>query len=242
MQLESADAYGIYEPESGTLLARRAVAAVVEDAVYTGVDYVVAAVDPPCRIPAANYVYACGPWLPKLFPDILGGRITPTRQEVFFFATPPGSDGFFPARLPVWLDFTDPRHPYGFPDIESRGFKLAFDSHGATCDPDALDRRVSAEGIAEARDYLARRFPALRDAPLNESRVCQYENTSSGDFLIDRHPEFSNVWFAGGGSGHGFKHGPAVGEYVCGQILGQSTPEPRFSLASKALERARAVY
>jgi glycine/D-amino acid oxidase-like deaminating enzyme len=89
---------------------------------------------------------------------------------------------------------------------------------------------------------MAERFPALRAAPLAESRVCQYENTSNGDFLIDRHPEWEDMWLVGGGSGHGFKHGPAVGEYVTARILGGGEAEPRFSLAAKGERQGRTVY
>jgi glycine/D-amino acid oxidase-like deaminating enzyme len=83
----------------------------------------------------------------------------------------------------------------------------------------------------------------LKDAPVTETRVCQYENTSNGDFLIDLHPEFDNVWLVGGGSGHGFKHGPVVGEYVTARVEGSKEGiEPRFSLATKASEQKRAVF
>lgn len=237
MRFTEPGVYGIYEPESGALLARRAVATVCE-----GIDYITMAASWPCEIPAANYVFACGAWLPKLFPDLLSGHITPTRQEVFYFAPPPGDSNYAPGRLPVWIDFTDPRGPYGFPDIESRGVKLALDRHGPPCDPDTMDRRPSTETLAEARAFLAERLPALRDAPLTESRVCQYENTSSGDFLIDRHPDHPNVWLVGGGSGHGFKHGPAVGEYVCNRIVHGGPDEPCFSLKSKVQSPSRRVY
>ena len=230
--------YGVFEPESGALLARRAVAEVVADAIRMGVRYETATAPPP----AAILVYACGPWLPKLFPQLLGDRIFPTRQEVFFFAPPAGDSRFAPGAFPCWLDFRDPRGSYGFPDLESRGIKLAFDRHGPAFDPDTGDRRVSDEGIAEARQFLAERFPDLRDVPLTEARVCQYENTSNGDFLIDRHPERKNVWLVGGGSGHGFKHGPAVGAYVAGQILETCAAEPHFSLASKAAVQQRTVW
>jgi sarcosine oxidase len=96
--------------------------------------------------------------------------------------------------------------------------------------------------VAEARVFLGERFPVLRNAPLNEFRVCQYENTSSGDFLADSHPHLKNVWLAGGGSGHGFKHGPAVGEYVAARVLGGAAAEPRFSLANKMETQHRTVY
>jgi sarcosine oxidase len=144
--------------------------------------------------------------------------------------------------MPVWIDFSDPRGPYGFPDLEGRGVKIALDRHGPPIDPDSADRTPSAEGLAAARDSLAGRFPALRHAPLLEARVCQYENTSSGDFLIDRHPDFTNVWLVGGGSGHGFKHGPAAGEYVAALLLNGGETEPRYSLATKAETHHRSVF
>jgi sarcosine oxidase len=265
-QTRRGDVFGILEPESGALLARRAVAAVVEEAIKHGVEYAresvlslsgssVSGSSPSSNgrltslrtasgeaIHAEQFVFACGPWLPKLFPELLGKRIHPTRQEALFFAPPAGDSRFAPPQLPIWLDFTDPRGPYVFPDLEGRGVKLAFDRHGPAFDPDSGDRNVSRESVAQARQFLAERFPALRDAPLTESRVCQYENTSNGDFLIDRHPDFENAWLVGGGSGHGFKHGPAVGEYVTARMIHGAPEEPRFSLASKGETRSRTVY
>jgi sarcosine oxidase len=241
---------GVLEPESGLALARRAVQAVVADAVRNGVDYFREAALPSDGrevrtrsgrvLSASTFVYCAGPWLPKIFPEILEGRIRPTRQEIFFFGTAPGDRRFTSPEMPVWLDFTDERGAYTLPDIENRGFKLAFDRHGPAFDPDTGDRLAS--GVDAARAFLAERFPALSNAPLVESRVCQYENTSSGDFLIDRHPDFDNVWLVGGGSGHGFKHGPMVGEYVTGLLDGTASVEERFSLASKSREAERAVY
>jgi len=193
---------------------------------------------------AGAFVFACGPWLPRVFPQVLRDRIQPTRQEVFFFGPPAGDRRFAPPALPVWADLSDLENiVYGMPDLEARGFKLAFDAHGPPIDPDALERQVTPAGLAASRDFLVRRFPALAQAPLVESRVCQYENTSNGDFLIDRHPELENVWLVGGGSGHGFKHGPAVGDYAARALLGSlGSPEPRFSLATKQVQQQRAVY
>ncbi len=229
---------GVLEPESGALLARRAVQAVVERAIQDGVEYRQEAA--PADGSAGVIVYACGPWLPRIFPELLAERIRATRQEVFFFGTPPGDASFGPPMMPVWADITDQHSAYTIPDIESRGFKLAFDRHGPEFDPDSDNRVVL--GLDAARAFLAERFPGLAGAPLAESRVCQYENTSTGDFLIDRHPDFENVWLAGGGSGHGFKHGPAVGEHVCALIEGRATVEPRFSLETKSREPRRSVY
>lgn len=245
---------GLLEPESGVLMARRAVARTVESALHQGVEFRIAQIQPPRatntldaiatfsgeRISAGGFVFACGPWLGKVFPELLGQRIFPTRQEVFFFGCPGGDARFAPPNLPTWLFNND--EVYGMPDIESRGLKMARDAHGERVDPDSQSRIVTAEGAQWARNYVARRFPALKDAPIVETRVCQYENTSNGDFLIDRHPEMPNVWLAGGGSGHGFKHGPALGEYLAAQVCGEGKAEPRFSLASKLTQQKRAVF
>jgi sarcosine oxidase len=245
---------GLLEPGSGVLLARRAVQSVIEETKKMHAGFLIAqAVTPDgsgkisklatslCgAFSAGQFVFACGPWLGKVFPELLGQRIFPTRQEVFFFGSPAGDPRFAPPALPTWLFNHD--EVYGMPDIESRGLKMARDTHGEPVDPDTQSRIVSAEGAEWARKYVARRFPALKDAPIVETRVCQYENTSNGDFLIDRHPEMPNVWLAGGGSGHGFKHGPALGEYLAAQICGEGKAEPRFSLASKATQQKRAVF
>lgn len=251
-------AWAMLEPESGVLSARRAVQAVVVDAIESGLKFLQDAVmwsAPPSdlhtldsvvtatgrRISAATFVFACGPWLPKLFHEVLGDRIQPSRQEVYYFGAPSGDVRFTSPALPAWIDFKD--EAYGLPDIEGRGVKIAVDRHGSPFDPDTGDRMVTAEGLAEVRLSLARRLPDLKDAPVIETRVCQYENTSNGDFLIDRHPECENVWLVGGGSGHGFKHGPAVGEYIVARINGSNEGiEPRFTLATKRPGHQRMVY
>ena len=264
--------YGILEPSSGVLMARRAVQCVVDQAQKIGVTYQIAAAQSPKpasaalrthlrqlvttsgeNISAANFIFACGPWLPKLFPALLANRIFTSRQEIFFFGVPPGDQRFQPPALPTWLILRD--EFYGMPDLESRGLKVANDRHGPAVDPDTQSRIASLEALAAAREFLARRFPALKNSPVVETRVCQYENTSNGDFLIDQHPDFENVWLVGGGSGHGFKHGPSVGEYVTTRILqaGATSPssshtpaaeqlERRFSLATKESVQHRAVF
>ena len=248
---------GLLEPEFGVLMARRAVQTLVRQFVRAGGEYRVAAVQPPddsktlsgvalgdgSLACAAAYVFACGPWLAKLFPRLLGPRIFPTRQEVFFFATPPGDARFTGAALPGWADFNDGDIFYGMPDLEGRGFKVAHDEHGPPIDPDRGDRVASPGALADARAYLAKRFPALASAPLNEERVCQYENSSNGDLLIDRHPTAGNVLLVGAGSGHGFKHGPEVGRYAAELLTGKlEQAEPRFGLAAKAEQQNRAVH
>ncbi len=246
--------WGMFEPESGVLMARRAVAAVVETAMAEGVEYFNELAEGPRsrgrvsvlktstgqEIRADEYVFSCGPWMGKVFPELLGNRIFTSRQEVFFFGVPAGDARFAPPAMPGWLFQGDLM--YGMPDLESRGFKIAFDGHGPAFDPDTSERVPTAQGLADVRAYLGKRFPALADAPLVEARVCQYENTSNGDFLVDRHSDHENVWLVGGGSGHGFKHGPAMGEHVAGRLLGTVDAEPRLSLATKATVQHRTVY
>ena len=241
---------GFLEEASGALIAGRGVQTVVADADLT--PQRVQAGLPECLsdgtlrvggVLARSVVYACGPWLPKLFPDLLGGRIVATRQEVYHFGPAAGDGRFSPPALPVWADFNAGDIVYGFPGLEGQGFKIAFDRHGAEVDPDTQDRRVSNEGVEAARAYLAQRFPGLAAAPLVHSRVCQYENSSNGDFLIDRLPGFDRVWLVGGGSGHGFKHGPAVGALVARHVTDSTLPvEPRFSLGAKQAVQKRTVY
>ncbi len=244
---------GIFEPDSGVLLARRAIHAVVDQAASRGVDYRVASVEPPglsqrlCsvglgdggRLAADRFVFACGPWLPRLFPDLLGPLLRTTRQEVFFLGTPAGERRFTPPALPTWIDFH--AGAYGLPDIEGRGAKIGLTALGPDFDPDRGDRAPSAEALAAARRFAARRLPALRAAPLLEARVCQYTNTPSGDLLIDRLPGHDNVWLAGGGSGHGFKLGPAVGAYVASRIAGAAGAEDVVGLPAKRPEQKRTV-
>lgn len=249
---------GLYEPGFGTLMARRAVQTLVAEFVRAGGEYRQARIRTPYertptlsyvttetweRLHADQFVFACGPWLGQVFPEILGRRIFPTQQEVFFFAPAAGDTRFEPGRLPGWADFNDGDIYYGFPDLEGRGFKIAHDAHGPAMDPDTGDRIPSAQALADVRAFMARRFPDLADRPLSEARVCQYENSSNGDFLIDLLPAYSNVVLVGGGSGHGFKHGPAVGRYAAELVLGTlRTPEPRFSLATKSEVANRSVH
>jgi glycine/D-amino acid oxidase-like deaminating enzyme len=248
---------GLFERDRGVLMARRAVQTLVQEFVAAGGEYRQAAIVPPKAdasfdsiqtsagesLSASRFVFACGPWLPKVFPEILGAKIFPTRQEIFFFAAEAGDTRFSPAQLPGWADFNDGDIFYGMPDIEARGVKFAHDKHGPAIDPDTGDRTPTPAAIADVREFMKRRFPALANRPLVESRVCQYENSSNGDFLIDRHPQWENVVLVGAGSGHGFKHGPAVGRYVAQLVNGTNkNVEARFSLESKAAQQRRDVH
>jgi sarcosine oxidase len=239
----------LWEPDAGYLYARRACEHVVQRFIAEGGDYRQAAVaGPVCldgapvravsldggtAVEADAFVFACGPWLGEIFPDVIGKRVTPTRQEVYYFGTPPGDSRFLDPQMPVWLDYGD-RLMYGIPGNVNRGLKVADDTAGPPFDPTNGSRDATPAGIAAARAFLKQRFPALADAPLIGSEVCQYEASPDSHFIVDRHPRAGNVWLAGGGSGHGFKMGPAIGEHIASLVLGTATPEPQFALSRLA--------
>lgn len=246
--------WALHEPDGGALLARRAVAACASAFRSEGGAVRIAVAAPPSEtdssggrltrvhladgsvLEADAFVYTCGPWLATMFPALLGGgELAVTRQEVIYFATPPGDGRFNAGRLPIWIDHEAAF--YGIPSIEARGMKVAPDWPGPIVDPDRLERRISDESVDAARGLLRRRFPAMVDQPVAEGRVCQYETTRDANFIIDRHPAWSNVWVVGGGSGHGFKHGPSIGEYTAALVDGDSAaaaslapPDDRFAL------------
>lgn len=233
------------EGRAGALSARRACAVVRDAFASIGGTYrmAMAAPEQPLKsgslktlrladgssLAADVYVFACGPWLGRLFPDLIGNGVLPTRQEVFYFGTPQGSDRYAPPRLPIWIDFGE-RIVYGIPDVRGHGFKIADDTRGEPFDPTSGNRVPTTAGINAARQVLAERFPEMANAPLIASEVCQYENTPDGNLIIDRHPQVSNLWFVGGGSGHGFKLSPAVGELVATAIVGGGKIPELFQL------------
>jgi sarcosine oxidase len=244
--------WGIFEPECGYLDARESCALVVEAFVAEGGVYRQVAVSADglenaplgglrlsdgSKFEADIYVFACGPWLGKLFPTTLGNVIVPTKQDIFFFGVPSGDSRFSDANLPVWGDHGK-RFFYGIPGSDRRGFKVADDTRGQAFDPTEGERVASPTTLRRVREYLNFRFPALKDAPLIETRVCQYEQTSDSHFVVDRHPKMENVWLLGGGSGHGFKHGPALGEIVAEATLGDGELDKRWRL-DRFLEKTK---
>ena len=239
-------AFAVFEPEAGLLMARRGVAAVVRQFEQEAGHFELAWATPGRRRgrrlldvespggrrrTADQFVFAAGPWLPRLFPDVAGDLIRVTKQDVIFIGPPAGDGRFGPDRMPCWVDYDAAF--YGLPATDGRGMKLAPDRYGPVFDPTHGERIVDPESVRLARRYLARRFPDLIDAPVVETRVCQYETTPDTHFVIDRHPGFDNVWLVGGGSGHGFKHGPVIGRHVVGRLAGAELApgEERFGLA-----------
>ncbi len=240
-------AHVYYEEEAGYLTARRACQAVERAVAAEGGDVVRASAAPGAvadgrmasvrldggaTLSADHFVFACGPWLGTLFPELVGERLRPSRQDVFYFGTPAGrgagASSYDEESLPVWVDFGK-RVLYGIPGNRNRGFKIADDTHGERIDPTDLERVPRQDSLERVRALLRERFPGMAGAPLVETRVCQYTNTPDGHYLIDRHPQAANTWIVGGGSGHGFKLCPVLGEHVADWVLGRAEPLEKFS-------------
>ncbi len=216
------------DPFGGYLKARESCQAVLEAFVKEGGDFIQAYVEPGqlksgqllnIRLSDGSikttdaYLFACGSWLGQLFPEVLKDVITCTKQEVFYFGVPKDKSLMYD-QLPAWVDVDGQDFYYGIPGNANRGFKIGVDRRGEKFDPTSGERISNPQVLADARKFIEMRFPGLKGAPVVESRVCPYENSPDGNFIFQPHPEASNLWFLGGGSGHGFKHGPALGELV----------------------------
>jgi sarcosine oxidase len=206
----------LYEPAAGVLHARRATQLLVDEAVARGAELAPGRVLPAEAPRADVVVWACGAWLPGLFPHEVDVRIS--RRDVFFF----GADASW-RDTPGFCDYDGGF--YGHGELAGLGVKVASDADGAEIDPDTVERLPDAERERDARTYAAHRFPGLAGAPVIGSRVCQYDLTSDTHLIVDRHPEHDSWWLIGGGSGHSFKHGPAFGEYVADCVEGRREPE-----------------
>ena len=239
----------VFEKHAGYLTSRKACETVMEGFVKEGGTYRNLAAKPGSvrggemqelslsdgsTLRADQYVFACGPWLGKVLPDEIGDRVRPARQLGLFFGIPRGAESLQEVHCPVWLDSGS---YYGIPGNDFRGFKIVghtlSDDYDPAhpWDPDNADRIVPADRLQAPREYLAFRFPALKNAPLVESFVCQYENSPDENYILDKHPQCGNAWIAGGGSGHGFKASPAVGEWMADLVEGKKRTDPLFSLA-----------
>ena len=246
-------AFVLHEPEAGVLRAQRAVQALAAQAAAHGATIVrgraqggsdplssrsdsggsvplTVALQHGARIEGDVVVWACGGWLAGLFGGLV--KLTVTRQELLFVD---GGPAWRAPGVPGWVDYD--RAMYGTADLDGLGVKAALDIEGAPLDPDApLDDEPTTEPAVRA--YLRDRFPALEHAPLAEARACRYELTPDSHFIAARHPEHANVWLLGGGSGHGFKHGPGMAERVAAAIAdGEPLPE-RFGLGTRVPARS----
>jgi sarcosine oxidase len=148
---------------------------------------------------------------------------------LFFFD---GGAGWEAPGVAAWVDYD--RAIYGVGDLDRIGVKLAPDLEGPEFDPESGERRPDPANEERARAYAADRFPALAGAPLKLAKVCPYSLTPDTNFIVAPHPQLPGNWIFGGGSGHGFKHGPALAEYAARVISGEGQPDERFGLGPRS--------
>src|SRR5947209_2132127 len=246
-------AFGMYTPSTGVLKAREGCVAVAQAFEKQGGRFVTARVDlgnrsgrtlqdvtlsTGQRVAAQTFVFACGPWLPKVFPSVMKNKLATPRRVVFFYGTPPGDERFTYPNFPTWA--VD--NAYGFPSIEGKGFKVVPTFKRVIVDPDTQERTLTADELRRGREFVTKWFPALARQPLVESKVCQREDSIDEHFIVHQHPELSNVWLVGGGSGHGYKHGIMLGEYVAHRGVGKDrNPElaETFKLKDRSFSTSR---
>jgi glycine/D-amino acid oxidase-like deaminating enzyme len=231
-------AFALLEPAAGVLRAGDGVRALVARAREGGLRVVRGEAQPDGegalvdgrRLEGDHVIWACGGWLAGLFAEHAHVRVT--RQDVVLFEA--GAEWASPP-APGWIDFD--ASAYGHALVEPHGMKIASDREGEPVEP-GLRADAPDASLAAAREYLAHRFPALANAPVRSAPSCHYSLTADGNFLFARHPELERVWLLGGGSGHGYKHGPAVAEHALAALAGEAEPEPRFALGERVPSRA----
>ncbi len=225
----------LWEEHAGVVRARRAIESVAQVFEQAGGEITIAraamgpgaggrldalTLQPGESVSAGTYVLALGPWFPKAFPELMGNRLRIPMGNVLYFRTPPGDNRYSYPNLPS----------YNFPGVtgwpalgpDNRGFRVRRGGR-APDDPDTSRRWLREEEYASPRAFVRERFPGLADAPVSETRSCHYEISRTSNFFFDHHPDYDNVWLAGGGSAEGFKFGPVIGEYLAGRVLGTET-------------------
>ena len=228
-QMRSDDlAFAIFEPDAGVLMARRGVAAVARTFEEEGGGFALGWAEPGAidgrrllevtlgdgrRHAAAEFVFAAGPWLLTMFPEVMKNKLMVAKRGYYMVGTPPGDNRFSYPNLP--------NTGIGVPSVDGLGLAVLMGTGNKPVDPDTHDRVPTAEDKAAIKQILMSRFPALKDQPILNAHVCQSDNTVDGNFIIDRHPGLDNVWLVGGGSYHGFKMGPVAGDYTAQRVVGR---------------------
>lgn len=225
----------LWEEDAGVVRARRAIESVAQVFEQAGGEIAIAraamgpgaggrldalTLQPGESVSAGAYVFALGPWFPKAFPELMGNRLRIPMGNVVYLRTPPGDNRYSYPNLPS----------YNFPGVtgwpalgpDNRGFRVRRGGR-APDDPDTSRRWLREEEYESPLAFVRERFPGLADAPVSETRSCHYEISRTSNFFFDHHPDYDNVWLAGGGSAEGFKFGPVIGEYLAGRILGTET-------------------
>ena len=231
--------YALYEPEAGMLMAHRCV--------ITGIDLFKKAGGIVKRghittdiaekphldgkpLEADVIIISTGAWMSDMFPKTIKPISAILGLPVFYTSTPNGSDLFDKEKMPCWIDHG--QNSFGIPSSEGSGIK-AMIAIPENIDLDNDERLIRRESLARTQSYIKHRFPALEGEKVVDSKFNQIIMTPDTHFVVDWHPEHENVLFAGGCSGHLFKHGPIFGEFVAGVAMGDYGTADRFKVSGR---------
>ena len=223
----------LYESNGGALAAKRSLKALYKLCLYMKCDYLNGHAEirdddiyiNNSQIDFDIAIWAVGPWMKHVFPFI--DMVKVTMQEVVFFDSP---KDWSVEKIPAFNDISNAF--YGCGSLDGMGVKLGYDLKGKEFDITKDKRAYSDQSVEKCREYIAHRFPTLERAKINKIKTCQYTMTPDANWIIAPHPEHPRHWIIGAGSAHGFKHGPALGQYVTDTIL-NNKPNPKFSLAMR---------
>lgn len=177
---------------------------------------------------AGHVIIAAGAWTHILLPE-LQPYMKATGHPVFHLR-PANPELFTPPNFVVFTAAVAQTGWYGFPLHPHEGVvKIANHGVGQILHPTQDERLVTAVDEANLRHFLRESLPALADAPIVYTRRCLYNDTRDEHFWLDRHPSLGNLTVAAGGSGHGFKFAPVLGQLIADTAVGNPHPWlPRF--------------
>ena len=233
-------AYALFEPEAGLVMAHRAVITTVQ--LFERLGGVVrrgrVETDENERpvldgkpLEADVIVIATGPWMDEMFPRTIGPISVIMGINVLYTSTPDGSDMFDYTRMPCWIDHG--MGSFGLPSVEGSGVKAAVVIPHEPIDINNDERLIRRESLAKTRSYIRKRLPGLIGQRVVDSKFNQVILTPDTHFVVDWHPEHQNVLFAGGCSGHLFKHGPTFGDFAAGVAMKEYGTADRFKVAGR---------
>lgn len=225
---------GYFNPEGGWAESGAVMSWLVERARRAGIavhEGVPASVED-VRADAERVLVAAGAWTPLLLPETTA-LISVVGQPVLHFR-PPEPERWRAPQFPPYTADVGRTGFYGFPALADGTLKLANHGAGHAVHPDA-PREIEAGDEARFRAFLARALPGLGQPPLIGSRLCLYDDTPDGHFLVDRHPGREGVFVAAGGSGHAFKFAPVLGGLIADVVEGRAPPwAARFAWRERA--------
>ncbi len=225
---------GYFNAQGGYVESSKFVAALLDEAVAAGVQLmvgekiarienehgrvtgVVSASGQTLR--ADQVVIATGAWTTDLLPE-LSGALRSMGQPVFHLR-PENPELFRPEVFPVFGADISRTGYYGFPINQDGVVKIANHGIGRAMHPESSERQVTPDEERSLRGFLAETFPSLSNAPIVYTRVCVYGDSRDEHFWISRHPDIEGLVVAAGGSGHGFKFGPVIGDLVADALFG----------------------